>query len=124
MNSLVTGAEEKSGFRRTQLQHVSQGLRVDAKHRLQEVSQTDSPFLQETRAELIFIKSAEEEGKTTGHDSHIRLLGGSGGIAAFEWGNVKRSFVRRSSNSEYLLTLSMGMSAGSCGKRGPFSNYH
>ena len=125
MNSLVTGAEEKSGFRRTQLQHVSQGLRLDdAKHRLEEVSQTDSPFLQETRAELIFQKSAEEEGKTTGPDSHIRLLGGSGGIAAFEWGNVKRSFVRRSSNSEYLLALSMGMRAGSCVKRGPFSNYH
>ena len=60
----------------------------------------------------------------TGRDSHIRLLGGSGGIAALELGNVKRSFVRRSSNSEYLLALSMGIHTGNCVKREPFSNYH
>ena len=54
MNSLVTGAEEKSGLRRIQLQHVSDGPTPDAAHRLQEVGQTNSSFLQKTRAELIF----------------------------------------------------------------------
>ena len=69
-------------------------------------------------------KSAEVEGRTTDGDSHIRLLGGSGGIAALELGNVNRSFVRRSSNSEYLLALSMSIHTGSCVEDRPFSNYY
>ena len=37
-----------------------------------------------------------------GRSSQKRLFGGNGGIAPPAWGNVIRSFCRRSSNSEYL----------------------
>lgn len=39
------------------------------------------------------------------------LLGGNGGIAPFEFGNVKASFVRKSTNSEYLTEFSIGVEA-------------
>lgn len=41
------------------------------------------------------------------HDLQIMLFGGKGGIAASECGNVISSLLRRSSNSEYLVRISI-----------------
>ena len=122
-HNLHSAENELLGHRRTRQVRIKQdaathssvqvNLTLDTQKgdTLQEIRQPNPPFLQERGAEFI-LTSKNQPGLPTkfpgvgegdvGRSSQKRLFGGNGGIAPPAWGNVIRSFCRRSSNSEYL----------------------
>jgi hypothetical protein len=60
-------------------------------------------FSRGKRAETYLLLYQHEACLMRGDCPQIMLFGGSGGIAAPAFGNVVKSFSRRSQNSEYLV---------------------
>ena len=107
MNSFSTGAAENSGFSNIQLPIVSKsgtGRRCAATSesiRGQLVSSPKKPV------EICLLEISTNEVKSLVRSSHLRIMlfCGNGGMAAPAFGNVIRSFFRKSENSEYLPTI-------------------